>query len=150
MYFDPVPDEKIESLAENLQDGQSLPDAIAEDLMAQPVESESGGVAQRHKDNRLQTNLSSKMLQTRLLSLHSTARTIIEEQGVNTLYIALGFMHWYEADSAQEARRAPLILVPANLARSSARERFHLSYSGEDMGDNLSLAEKLKAEFSIT
>lgn len=150
MYFDPVPDEKIESLAANLLEGQSLPEAIAEDLLAQPSESEEGGIAQRHTDNRLQTNLSSKMLQTRLLSIHSTARTMIEEQGVNTLYLAIGFLHWYEADSAQEARRAPLILIPAKLARSSARERFHLSYSGEDMGNNLSLAEKLKAEFAIT
>jgi hypothetical protein len=45
-------------------------------------------VAVRHTDNRLQTRLRSEHLQKRLLEIYYEARTMLEEQGVNVLYIA--------------------------------------------------------------
>lgn len=118
--------------------------------LAQPDENPAEEqLAKRHIDNKLQTNLVSEKLQTRLLSIHNDARTYLEEQGVNVLYLALGFLEWYEAPSAYEPRRAPLLLIPVGLQRTSAQQRFQLFYTGEDIGDNLSLSEKLKAEFRI-
>lgn len=58
-------------------------------------------------------------------------------------------MHWFEAPSAKKPRKAPLILIPVELARASAKKRFKVSYTGEDIGDNLSLVEKLHTEFNI-
>ncbi|MBU0476159.1 MAG: DUF3320 domain-containing protein [Bacteroidetes bacterium] len=81
--------------------------------------------------------------------MHNNARTMIQEQGVNILYLALGFMHWYDSDTSDTARKAPLILIPVTLERLSAKERFSVNYSGEDVGTNLSLEEKLKAQYSI-
>jgi very-short-patch-repair endonuclease/DNA polymerase III delta prime subunit len=151
MSFDPLPDTKAKELAEREAEDGGEADAVNwEDLLAQPVkELVDGRLADRHIDNRLQTNLVSEKLQTRLLSIHNDARTYLEEQGVNILYLALGFLHWYEASSAKEARRAPLLLIPVSLARSNAQERFQLIYTSEDIGDNISLHEKLKAEFNI-
>ena len=51
--------------------------------------------------------------------------------------------------SSPESRRAPRILIPVELSRANAQERFVVEYSGEEIGDNLSLVEKLKAEFGI-
>ena len=48
----------------------------------------------RRSDNRLQTTLSDEALQRRLLRLFRDSRTLIEEQGINTLYLALGFLYW--------------------------------------------------------
>jgi hypothetical protein len=45
--------------------------------------------------------------------------------------------------------RAPLILIPVDLERCDARDRFHLKYTGEELGENISLAEKLKQSFGI-
>lgn len=121
------------------------------ELLFQPGdEDEQGGIVARHVDTRLQTNLTSARLQSRLLKTERDARTFIEEQGVNILYLALGMLHWYEAESSQEVRRAPLILVPVALERSSVRERFRLRYTEEDIGENLSLANKLRLEFGVT
>lgn len=103
----------------------------------------------RHTDNFLQTKLDSSSLQLRLLKLNTTANSFIEEQGFNALYLSLGFLHWFESDSSENIRKAPLILIPVKLDRSSAQERFKLNYSGEEIGLNLSLYEKLKAEFNI-
>ena len=96
---------------------------------------------------RLQTALDDERLFLQLLKIQSEARTFVEEQGVNTLFIALGFLHWYEADSSNEARQAPLLLVPVSLERSSALESFKLVYTGDDLVVNLSLQAKLKTDF---
>ncbi|MGI8782105.1 MAG: DUF3320 domain-containing protein [Acidobacteriota bacterium] len=107
------------------------------------------GLARRHVDTRLQTTLSPEGLQRRLLGLYGDARTIIEEQGVNILYLALGHLKWLEAEQSDTPRYAPLILVPVELQRKTASERFHLRWREEDIQENLSLAEKLKTEFAI-
>lgn len=103
-----------------------------------------------HNDTRLQTDEVEQKLQTRLLNTFYFARTSIEEQGVNILYLALGMLKWYEKGNVTDPRLAPLILVPVNLERSSASERFRLRYSGSDIGSNLSLQAKMSAEFSIS
>jgi very-short-patch-repair endonuclease/flagellar biosynthesis GTPase FlhF len=100
-------------------------------------------------DMKLQTNYPEKQLEQRLLNTYYSARTYIEEQGVNILYIAFGMLHWYEADSSQEARKSPLILVPVQLERVSAKERFTLSYTEDEIGHNISLIAKMKAEFGL-
>jgi hypothetical protein len=120
------------------------------ELLAQPGdEGEDGGLAARHVDLRLQTNVPSTKPQSRLLKTEHDARTFIEAQGVNTLYLALGMLHWFESASSQEVRKAPLVLVPVTLERSNVRERFRISYTEEDLDDNLSLVNKLKLEFAI-
>ena len=101
-------------------------------------------------DQKLQTALAAEALEKRLLAIYYAARTSLEERGVNTLFLALGLLTWYESDASETPLRAPLILVPVELERSSARERFRLRQEGEDVGFNLSLAEKLRAEFRVT
>ena len=103
----------------------------------------------RHTDNKLQTEYSSTELQKRLLNTYYTARTAIEEQGVTTLYLALGMLQWYESESSDMLRRAPLILIPVEISRTSVRASFRIHYTEEDIGTNLSLQEKLKSEFGI-
>ena len=105
--------------------------------------------ATRHRDKRLQTGMTSKLLQKRLLRQYYDARTFQEEQGVNILYLALGFLKWKEIDSKKKERHAPLILVPVELQRQSAGSRFRISYTGDDIATNLSLQVKLKTEFNI-
>lgn len=97
----------------------------------------------------LQTTLADKSLQTRLLATYYAAKTHIEERGANILYLAIGMLHWFEDESSDKALRAPLLLVPVELERTSAREKFTLRYNEEDIDGNLSLATKLKTEFSI-
>jgi len=103
-----------------------------------------------YSDTKLQTNESEMSLQNKLLNTYYSARTSIEEQGVNILYMALGLLHWYESENSQEERLAPLLLIPVTLERSSARERFRVKYSLEEIGSNISLQAKMKADFGLT
>lgn len=128
----------------------SAEDAPFRDL-APPEEDEvdERGVAARHSDKWLQTKLTPEGLQKRLLGLYYDARTALEEQGVNILYLALGFLEWYEDASSDQARYAPLLLIPVDLERGSALERFRLSWSEEEISSNLSLLERLRTDFGI-
>ena len=108
-----------------------------------------GGVAERHIDTKLQTSLTAKQLHNRLLATYYAANTYIEEQGVNILFVALGMLQWYEIDDSDKPYRAPLVLIPVELERSNARERFHLSHTEEEIGGNISLAAKMRTDFGL-
>ena len=103
------------------------------------------------QDLKLQTSIPAESLQKKLLDVYLFARLAQEEQGVNTLFLVLGMLTWREADASDhdKPRRAPLILLPVALDRSSARDRFRLRHEGDDPEFNLSLAEKLKADFNV-
>lgn len=103
-----------------------------------------------YHDTRLQTSETEQKLQTKILNTYYSARTSIEEQGVNILYLSLGMLNWYEQGNTTEPRQAPLVLLPVYLERSSASERFRLRYTGGDIGANLSLQAKMMANFNIT
>ena len=107
------------------------------------------GIPARQMDARLQTSLTPKALQRRLLGLFRDARTLIEEQGVNILYLALGQLSWSSAKDPDKAHRAPLILVPVELTRRSASERFLVRWNEEEIAENLSLRAKLKGDFGL-
>jgi hypothetical protein len=106
-------------------------------------------MTERHTDLKLQTPYTDHELQARSLKTFRTAQSFLEEKGVNTLFIVLGMLKWYEADASQEARKAPLILIPVQLERATARDKFQLRYTGDEIGTNLSLTAKLKAEFRV-
>ncbi|MGE8493595.1 DUF3320 domain-containing protein [Comamonas sp.] len=113
--------------------------------LAQPAlpdeqdEVDSSGQRARHLDTKLQTRLSTKGLQTRLLDLYLDARTLEEEQGVNILFLALGTLKWIDPNNKENIRFAPLVLVPVELERGAAGERFRLKSRPDDQTANLSL-----------
>jgi very-short-patch-repair endonuclease len=126
----------------------SVSGALAPDTRRAETDSARSG-GRRASQVRLQTALDDERLFLQLLKIKLEAQTFIEEQGVNTLFVALGFLHWYEADSSVEARKAPLLLIPVSLERTSALEHFKLVYTGDDLVINLSLDAKLKTDFGI-
>lgn len=93
----------------------------------------------QHLDNKLQTRLTPKGLQKRLLDLYHDSKTLEEEQGVNILYLALGTLKWVDPANKENIRHAPLVLVPVSLERGNAGEKFKLNSRAEDIISNLSL-----------
>ena len=120
------------------------------DLFEQMRQPEESLTMEHLTDLHLQTNYTSAQLQGRLLATYHAAKSSLDEQGVNSLYVALGMLKWFEDDNSDKELRAPLILIPVELVRKDARDRFRLSYTGEDIGENVSLAEKLKAQYGMT
>ena len=106
--------------------------------------------AARHTDSFLQTKFTQEALQKKLLTLYRDASSMEEEQGISVLYLALGFVEWYERESSDIVRYAPLVLLPVDLERDSARGQFRLIFRDQDLEPNLSLKAMLKADFSLT
>lgn len=110
---------------------------------------EEKGKENRHSDNKLQTKLNQDNLDKKLLKINTEAESYYQEQGIDILYIALGFLKWYDSEVSNIQRKAPLVLIPVQLSRFSAQERFKLKYTGVDLGTNLTLKAKLKTDFTI-
>jgi very-short-patch-repair endonuclease len=104
----------------------------------------------KQRPHVLPTTHEERVLQSRLLASYYAARTHIEERGSNILYVALGMLHWFEDNSSQRELKAPLLLIPVELERVSAAEKFTVHWDEEDIEPNLSLAAKLKGEFEIS
>lgn len=117
--------------------------AVADDPQ-DPEDREAG-----YRDLLLETTLGPEALQRRLLRLFTDARTAEEEQGVNILYLAMGFLRWYESDSSDVLRESPLILVPVELVRDDRRATFNLRARDTEIFPNLPLQERLRADFGF-
>lgn len=119
------------------------------ETLEQPEEAVFGNDEKRFSDTHLQTDYSAKELQKRLIETSDVARTMIEEQGVNILFLTLGELHWYESDASEEFRRAPLVLIPIEVNRKNAQARFTVRYTEGGVSGNISLREKLRADFGL-
>ena len=97
----------------------------------------------------LRTQLAPELLQKRLHAIYRDAKTAEEERGVNILFLALGFLRWYEDDRSDVVRQAPLILLPINLVRDGKRSTFDLAFRDDDIASNQALQERLRGDFGI-
>ena len=71
-----------------------------------------------------------------------------EESGTKILYLAMGFLKWYEKEDGA-AHYAPLVLQPVQLKKAKGGLGYALSLGDEDISVNLTLLEYLKQEFNI-
>jgi Protein of unknown function (DUF4011)/AAA domain len=96
----------------------------------------------------LQTRLAPDKLERRLTKIFREERTLEEEQGLNTLFLALGFLKWFDSDQAEESF-APLVLVPVTMIRVSGGDGYLLDGRDDEIVANISLREKLRTNFGI-
>ena len=128
------------------------PDADIDDAAAQPefVPYDAATLDDRHTDEYLQTTATPEALDRSLRRLDEQGRLAIEEQGVNTLFLALGMLHYTESDTSEQMFNAPLVLLPVELSRKSARSGYRIRASDDDPVVNPALAEYLRLDFGIT
>ena len=96
---------------------------------------------------RMRTGLEETEHIRRVTELYRAARLAVEENGTNTLFLAVGVLEWRETEHADRVLRAPLLLVPVELKRKSVLEGFVLRRLDEDTRVNVTLMEMLRQEF---
>ncbi|PNE12949.1 MAG: hypothetical protein CR217_00225 [Beijerinckiaceae bacterium] len=97
----------------------------------------------------LRTSLPPELLHKRLHVMHRDAKTAEEERGVNILFLAFGFLRWYENEESDMPRDAPLILLPVSLVRDAKRASFDLKIREDAIATNRALQERLRGDFGI-
>ena len=97
--------------------------------------------------NQLCSTLTGDELTKRLTNLYRSSRNDLAEGGSNTLYLAVGFLHWKERPSDRRQFRAPLLLVPTTLIRKRAGADYRLTHYEDEVRFNATLIQKLKRDF---
>lgn len=111
----------------------------------------AGFVLGEVKSQRLHAFLSEEELNDRLKELHRSARTALEENGANSLFLSLGLMKWYETDQSTQARYAPILLLPIDIVhqRPSAGGKYTIRSRDEEILLNVTLIEMIKQKYGI-
>ncbi|KQM62802.1 DNA helicase [Sphingomonas sp. Leaf17] len=117
--------------------------------MTEVVFADTADIAERQADLLLETRLGPDALARKLLGIAREARTAEEEQGINILYLALGFLTWFEDKTSRVAREAPLVLLPVELVRNARTSTYDLRLRDEDLITNLPLQQRLADDFGI-
>ena len=109
----------------------------------------SNALREEMQAKRLHFDLTENDLNSRLVDVYRSARTALEEGGSSALYLALGFLSWYETERSETPRKAPLLLLPIELKRESILHGYTLQLITDDPRINVTLLELLKKDFGI-
>lgn len=101
------------------------------------------------KNRRLRASLSDNELQKSIVLLYRSAKTSLEENGANSLYLALGILKWYETEKSKKARYAPLVMIPIEIVRKSASIGYIIRIRDEETQFNITLLEMLHRNFGM-
>lgn len=104
---------------------------------------------QEFKSNRIRTFLPPDELDRNLKNLYRGAKVSIEENGTNTLFLALGFLRWFESDLSEKARYAPIVLIPVDIVKSSRNKGYIIRSRQEEAQINITLIEYLRQIFGL-
>lgn len=99
---------------------------------------------------RIRTYLTESELMSNLTNVYRSSRLALEENGANTLYIGLGMLKWYETNLSEKPRYAPILLMPVEIIRKSARKGFVIRSREEETIMNITLLEMLRQDFGIS
>ena len=124
-------------------------DAYSDDVIFAEIQNEEFDEG-RYTDSVLETPLTPDALQKRLLKLFRDSKTAEEEQGINILYLSMGFLQWYEDKNSSVLRESPLILLPVALVRNDRTSTYDVVCRDDDIVTNLPLQERLKLDFGIS
>ena len=130
----------------------SIVDEEIDEAAAQPefVPYDAARLDDRHTDEYLQATSTPEALDRSLRRLDEQARLAIEEQGVNTLFLALGMLNYTESETSEQVFKAPLVMLPVQLSRKSARSGYRIRAADDEPVVNPALAEYLRLDFGLT
>jgi very-short-patch-repair endonuclease len=100
--------------------------------------------------NEVIADLAPQELDRRLVELYRAARSSLQENGANTLFLAFGFLSWRKGERKDEKTyRAPLILVPVTLERRSVQAGMRLVLHDDEPRVNPTLLQMLEQDFAL-
>jgi len=106
----------------------------------------------RHQDKYLQTILLPYQMEKKLLGTRRLAKSALNEKGINTLYLAFGFIEWYESPNSDQKMLSPILLLPVNLEerKKTKGSEFCLSNGDHSLQINIALKAKFEQDIGIS
>ena len=106
-------------------------------------------VENEFRNHRLRSVFTDTELSNSIKEIYRASKLAMEENGANTLYIAMGLLRWYENPKSTKARYAPILLLPIEIVRKSAAKGYIIRLRDEDPVMNITLLEKLRQDYEI-
>lgn len=85
-----------------------------------------------------------------MVGLYRKQKLSMEENGINTIYLAIGFLAYSPIDKAAVRYKAPIILLPLIIERRSARETPSFSLGDDEPMVNATLLELLRRDYGLS
>lgn len=102
---------------------------------------------QEFRNHRLYTFCTPKQLEHDLTTIYRAARSSQQENGVSSLYLAVGLLRW--VPDSKTPCYAPLVLVPVEIVRKPANLGYALHAREDDPHFNTALLEMLKQNYDL-
>ena len=121
------------------------------DISSQSIEHhvyDESSLPDKHTDTSLQTDQTVKDLQLGLRNIESKSKEFLEEKGVNVLFLALGMLKWQD-EKSKVNNLAPIVLIPVELSKRSAKAKYYLRYTGDEILTNPAIEYKLQTDYNI-
>lgn len=104
----------------------------------------------RLEDNKVSANALEGGINDSLKKIYRSAKVNMEENGSNTLFLAMGFLKWYDTETREKERYAPLILIPVDIVRNVRGSGYLIRGRQEESQINITLLEYLRQDYGIT
>jgi very-short-patch-repair endonuclease len=97
----------------------------------------------------LVASLEKDKLERSLRRISEQAAFVFTEMGVNILFLAVGFLEYFESADSDQKTRAPILLLPVALERQPRTGKYLIGATGEDPVLNPALVHLLERQFGI-
>jgi very-short-patch-repair endonuclease len=106
---------------------------------------------EKQANGSLQVLMLPDQMERSLAGISDQARTALQEKGVNTLYVAFGYLEWYESESSGKPMFAPLLLHQIDIERKLVYSKYqhNIGSLGEETDTNETLSERLGCDFGL-
>lgn len=105
------------------------------------------------KQSRIYSLWHEEALSKSFTNLYRSSRLSIEENGANSLYLALGILKWFDytksGTAAKTPHYAPIIMIPVDFIRKPSNVGYSISFRDDDVLVNRTLLEFLKQQFEM-
>lgn len=131
---------------ENLESLEKMPNGFDRNSFLKPF---ADYMLYEYKNRHLRTVYDAREHESTLLRLFRKEKSIQEETGTLTLYLAAGFLKWKEQEYSEE-KFAPLFLYPVTISKKGvATPVYSIEVNIEDLRVNSTLLEFLYQEFDL-
>ena len=128
---------------------QVLDELVSRSQPFQLVAQSQTGVKER-AGHRLVARMGQEALESKLRGIEREYRDRIEGRGLNELYLALGALQWYESETSDHLREAPLLLVPVRITRERVTRAEPILVGDPDFTRPGRMREIVAYEYEIT
>jgi len=103
----------------------------------------------KNSSKYLYTNASKSRQNNALRTLIKKSKVFREENSINILHLAIGFLNWYESTDSDVKLRAPLILVPIELKQAVFDGPVEINFDESELLLNATLLKKMELDYGF-